>query len=198
VIEHDANRIVTHKQNIFIKKNNNEQSTMSTENRKQLYILRGISGSGKSTLAKKIIEENEVEQQQNVILVFSSDDYFINRTTGVYEFEGAKIGRAHEWNQNRVKKAMTNNQQLIIVDNTNTQRWEAKPYVVMAVEHGYEIVVREPDTPWRRDAQELAKRNIHNVPVEAVQRMLDRWDEDFSVDAILKSNPPKRNNNRSK
>ncbi|MNE81595.1 hypothetical protein D3C80_1782580 [compost metagenome] len=78
------------------------------------------------------------------------------------------------------------------MDNTNTQRWEAKPYVVLAQEFGYEVIVREPDTPWRRNAAELAKRNVHGVPVEAIQRMLDRWDEDFSVEAILKSAPPKR------
>ena len=159
----------------------------SATEEKKLYILRGISGSGKSTLAKKIQEEEGCSQAN---IVFSTDDFFVNKTTGKYEFDGSKIGRAHQWNQGRVKKAMSEGQQLIIVDNTNTQCWEAKPYVLMAIEHKYQVHVREPDTPWAKDAQELARRNLHNVPLEAIQRMLSRWDNDFSVEAILKSKEP--------
>lgn len=51
--------------------------------------------------------------------------------------------------------------------------------------------MKEPDTPWRRDAGELAKRNVHGVPLEAIERMLGRWDEDFSIEAILNSKPPR-------
>jgi predicted kinase len=166
---------------------------MSTTNepKKKMYILRGISGSGKSYLSRKILEEEGVTDNCNETHVFSSDDYFINKETGKYEYDGSKIGRAHEWNQNRVMKAVKNNQPVIIVDNTNTQRWEAKPYVQMALENGYDIIVREPDTPWRRDAVELSKRNVHGVPLESIQKMLKRWEDDFSLDAILKSKPPK-------
>ncbi len=180
---------------------------------KRLYILRGISGNGKSTLSRSILRQEHIFPAQNSDNhenstcssssvadeleqlfqkhVLSTDDYFINPRTQSYEFDGSKLGRAHEWNQNRVKQCMIQHQPIIIVDNTNTQRWEARPYVLLAQEHGYEIVVKEPDTPWRRDAGELAKRNVHGVPLEAIERMLGRWDEDFSIEAILNSKPPR-------
>jgi hypothetical protein len=43
----------------------------------------------------------------------------------------------------------------------HTQRWEARGYVEAALKYGYEVEIREPDTPWRRNAEELAKRNTH-------------------------------------
>ena len=43
-----------------------------------------------------------------------------------------------------------------------------------------------------RDAAELARRNVHGVPIEAIQRMLDRWETDFTVEAIMASQMPRR------
>lgn len=90
--------------------------------KKKLILLRGISGSGKSTLAKQIVDEflQDVQKTQqefdtNTILVFSTDDFFINPTTKRYEFNGAMLGKAHQWNQQRVKQAMQKGQLLIIV-----------------------------------------------------------------------------------
>jgi NEDD4-binding protein 2 len=162
-----------------------------------LIILRGISGSGKSTLAASILDEAKQNGQDGV--VFSSDEYFINKVTQQYEFDPSKLGDAHQWNQNRAFEAMKQKQSPIIVDNTHTQRWEAKPYVQEGVKNGYTILVREPTTPWAKNAVELAKRNQHGVPEEAITRMLERWETEFSVEAILQSEPPvRRNNNRGR
>ena len=150
---------------------------------KVLYIVRGISGSGKSTLSKQLTSAGGA--------IFSTDDFFVNEQ-GHYVFNPTQLGNAHAWNQNRVKDALRDGVSPVVVDNTNTQRWEAKPYVQMALHHMYEVVVTEPDTPWKCNAQELARRNTHGVPVEAIQRMLDRWETDFSVDAIMASQPPQR------
>jgi len=125
-------------------------------------------------------------------LVCSTDDYFIETTTGAYQFDNTRLQEAHSWNQQRVKTALRDKVSPVVVDNTNTQRWEAKPYVLMAVKFGYEVKVEEPTTWWAKDAKELAKRNQHGVPLEAIQRMLDRWEADFSVQAILASRPPAR------
>uniref|UniRef100_A0A8C9YUW6 NEDD4 binding protein 2-like 2 n=1 Tax=Sander lucioperca TaxID=283035 RepID=A0A8C9YUW6_SANLU len=43
----------------------------------------------------------------------------------------------------------------IIIDNTNTQAWEMKPYVKMALERGYKVDFCEPDTSWKFDPYEL-------------------------------------------
>ena len=166
---------------------------MSTTDNKSLYILRGISGSGKSTLAKEIIQQ---EGKEGIIV--SADDYFINPQTQKYEFRGDKIPAAHQWAQNKAFNAMRQSVSPILIDNTNTQCWEAKPYVEEGVKNGYTILVREPTTPWAKNAVELAKRNQHGVPEEAINRMLERWETDFSVEAILQSEPPVRRNNNNR
>lgn len=144
----------------------------------KLYIMRGISGSGKSTMAKSlpgVSAEN----------IFSTDDFFV--ADGQYRFDQSKLGRAHDWNQKRVEAAMQSGATPIVVDNTNTQLWEARPYVVMANYHGYEIEILEPETEWKFDAAELVKRNEHGVPRVAIQRMLDRYVPmaQFTIAAIM-------------
>lgn len=131
---------------------------------KVLIIMRGISGSGKSTKAKSFGGN-----------VYSTDDFFMENEE--YKFDPSKIVEAHGWNQNRVKEAMSSGETPIVVDNTNTQKWEAKPYVLMAKEFGYAVKVEESDTPWRFDAEELSKRNVHGVPKPAIQGMVDRYDK---------------------
>ena len=79
----------------------------------------------------------------------------------------------------------------IVIDNTNTQKWEAKPYVQMAQSHGYTVKVMEPTTPWAKNAQELTQRNQHGVPLHVIRLMLQRWETDFTVEAILASQKPR-------
>lgn len=155
------------------------------EEKKTLVILRGISGSGKSTLSKKLIQENNGNG-----IVFSTDDYFIK--DGIYKFDPNLLGKAHNWNQDRAIKKMKEGESLIIIDNTNTQKWEAKPYVEAGLTYGYEILVKEPTTEWAKDAKELVKRNQHGVPYDSIVSMLKRWETDFTVENIMKSEPPKR------
>jgi len=67
------------------------------------------------------------------------------------------LGEAHEWNQRRAKSALENNRSPVIIDNTNTQAWEMKPYVSMALKYGYHIKFVEPDTTWKWNVKELAR-----------------------------------------
>tara|TARA_Y100000310_G_scaffold275978_1_gene292800 strand:- start:11004 stop:11474 length:471 start_codon:yes stop_codon:yes gene_type:complete len=144
---------------------------------KVMYILRGISGSGKSTVAKQLGGQ-----------VFGSDEFFMHE--GEYRFDPSKLGEAHEWNFQRVLQAAKEGISPIIVDNTNTQFWEMKNYVQAAKENGYEVEFHEPDTPWKFDADELAKRNTHGVPQSAIQGMIDRWETDPTVEKVLQSKKP--------
>lgn len=153
-----------------------------------MVILRGISGSGKSTLASKLLESNEDS------IHLTSDDYFINLETGEYNFFGAKLPYAHEWNQDRARRALKKGIKVVIIDNTNTQKWEAKPYVSEAISHGYEVQFIEPDTPWKLDAEILSKKNQHGVPIEKIREMINRYEKDFSIENILKSKSPHRPN----
>uniref|UniRef100_A0A8B9ME67 NEDD4-binding protein 2-like 2 n=1 Tax=Accipiter nisus TaxID=211598 RepID=A0A8B9ME67_9AVES len=119
---------------------------------KLLLILRGLPGSGKSTLSRILL------RQSCDGIVFSTDDYF--RQQDGYTYNAAQLGDAHDWNQKRAKQAMEQGKSPVIIDNTNTQAWEMKPYVEVALEKGYRVEFHEPDTWWKFDPEELEKKTI--------------------------------------
>ncbi|XP_030836727.1 uncharacterized protein LOC100891052 [Strongylocentrotus purpuratus] len=147
---------------------------------KVLCLMRGCPGSGKSTVAKSL-KGNGV--------VLSTDDFFIVR--GKYMFDRNLVGEAHDWNHARAQEYLAKGTTPIIVDNTNIMTWEMKPYVAMALKHKYQVVIREPDTPWKNKAGELAKRNSHGVPKTAIERMLQNYDPKVTVESIM-SGPDKK------
>lgn len=144
---------------------------------KRMIILRGISGSGKSTKAKELVQDG---------VVLGTDAFW----GPDYQFDAERIREAHQWNQQRVREALETGVSPIIVDNTNISMFEFRPYVEMAIEYGYDVEYAEPDTPWKFNAEELAKRNQHNTPVDVIQDMIDRWDSDFTTEDVLKSRGP--------
>ncbi|ORX41761.1 hypothetical protein BCR36DRAFT_172317 [Piromyces finnis] len=157
----------------------------ASENKKIIYILRGLPGSGKSTLAKSLLESSN---SQGIIL--STDDFFME--DGVYKYDVTRILEAHRFNQNLCKENCEKGVTPVIIDNTNVKRRDAKVYIEIAVQYGYEVQVREPDTPWwkSRNIQELTQKTVHGVPEEKIQKMLERWDDDFSVETILNEDGP--------
>ncbi|XP_043547992.1 NEDD4-binding protein 2-like 1 [Chiloscyllium plagiosum] len=146
--------------------------------RKRLYLLRGLPGSGKTTLARNL------KHQFRGAVILSTDDYFI-REDGSYLFQKYLLDEAHEWNHERAKSAMRQGRSPIIIDNTNTEAWEMKPYVNMARENGYEVKFREPDTPWKFDIRKLTRINSHGVPRETIERMKERYERNITIDKVL-------------
>ncbi|KAM9566131.1 uncharacterized protein ACIB01_004311 isoform 1-T3 [Guaruba guarouba] len=124
----------------------------SSCSQKLLLILRGLPGSGKTTLSRVLLGESHDG------IVFSTDDYF-HQHDG-YTYNAAQLGDAHDWNQKRAKQAMEQGKSPIIIDNTNTQAWETKPYVEVALEKGYRVEFHEPDTWWKFDPEELEKETV--------------------------------------
>ncbi|XP_068924232.1 NEDD4-binding protein 2 isoform X2 [Petaurus breviceps papuanus] len=149
-----------------------------------LVLLRGLPGSGKSFLARKLVEENP----NGIIL--SSDDFFYKN--GQYQFDGNLLGEAHEWNQKRAKEALEKKISPVIIDNTNLQAWEMKPYIILSQKYKYKVHFREPDTWWKFKPKELARRNIHGVTKEKIVRMLEHYERYVSVTHVLDSSVPDR------
>eukprot|EP00075_Anas_platyrhynchos_P036635 XP_027325888.1 NEDD4-binding protein 2-like 2 isoform X4 [Anas platyrhynchos] len=116
---------------------------------KVLLILRGLPGSGKSTLSRILLGESCDG------IVLSTDDYFHQQDGYLYNV--VQLGDAHDWNQKRAQQAMEQGRSPVIIDNTNTQAWEMKPYVEVALEKGYRVEFHEPDTWWKFDPEELEK-----------------------------------------
>jgi len=158
----------------------------------KMYIMRGVSGSGKSTKAQQLKGNGEV---------FSTDDFFMEGEE--YKFDPTKLKEGHDWNQRRVWDAAKRKVNPIVVDNTTTMGWEAKPYVVIGMTEGYDVEIVEPDSPWWNQfrpnmsdeeiqnlAEVLAENSVHGVPVQGIVNMLKRWEFNLDPMKILRSSRP--------
>lgn len=144
--------------------------------------MRGIPGSGKSYTARKIAEENNGE-------IHSTDNYFMSKS-GEYIFNPNNLRYAHQWNKNNVEKAMVNDHQFIIVDNTNTLKWEYKVYLDLAKKYGYDVKIQFPTSSWWKEIEPRIKnktftnddvnvfynKNEHGVPFDTIKSMMNRFE----------------------
>lgn len=74
-----------------------------------------------------------------------------------------------------VKAAFEAGVTCVVLDNTNTQRWEYQPYTEAAERHGYSVTVIPLFDGGLSDA-ELAARNTRGVPEASIARMRARWE----------------------
>ena len=145
----------------------------------ELILMRGLPGSGKSTTARKLA--GDFGQ------VFSTDDYFVD-AAGNYNWDGNKLGIAHDWNQRRSLAAMHAGIPKVVIDNTHTTLREMRsylPHINLARRLGYTVRIAEPETSWKFDIDELVELNTHNVPKAAIQKMLNRYIRDVKVEDII-------------
>jgi len=131
--------------------------------KKKFILVRGLPGSGKTTVAKMFDTQ----------CIAAADDFFVGED-GEYCYVGEKIGAAHLLCKGRVFHWMVRREPLIVVHNTFSMNWEMKDYFELAEEYGYEVHVVESQSGL--SVEELAERNVHGVPVEAIARMKARWE----------------------
>ena len=132
-------------------------------------IIRGLPGSGKSTLAKEIGAD----------VICSADDFFVG-DDGVYRFDASKLKEAHGWCYRKFEDAVKNGQ-TVVVDNTNTRRWEFEKYIDYAEFAGAKFeVIRIKHPP----LEVCFKRNTHGVPLETIKKMAERF-EGFAGEKIV-------------
>lgn len=131
----------------------------------ELTIMRGLSGSGKSTWANYLAQG----------IICSADDF-----RGLYEpaFDPKKLSAAHAWCRAKFDQAIRNRMS-IVLDNTNTMRWEWLPYAEAARAAGYLVKFAVIYDGGFTD-EELAVRNRHGVPVEAIRAQRARWEWDMA------------------
>lgn len=130
--------------------------------------MRGVSGSGKSTKARELCEGYGS-------VVCSADEYFM--ADGEYKFDPAKLGQAHAWCQGRFSAALEANVDVVVVDNTNTRRWEYERYVKLAEKAGYEVELVKVGSLDEESLKLYADRNRHGVGPDIIQKQAERFEE---------------------
>jgi adenylate kinase family enzyme len=150
-------------------------------------ILRGVSGCGKSTLGKSIASAFAPEK----VKICSADTFFMKlsvsddgTTSESYQFNVEEIGLAHEACFKSFSSSMDAFKPCIIIDNTNTQEWEFKKYIDEVVTYNqtkssdkqYEIRIAEIVIQDREVFERIQTRNVHSVPISAVQAQWNRWE----------------------
>lgn len=118
-----------------------------------LILIRGVSGSGKSTLV------NSLEGKIGEFVHLEADMFFYEE--GVYKFNFKKLKDAHAWCLSETQKALSEGK-TVIVSNTFTRIWEMEPYLAL----NPSLVVK----------METQYKNVHGVPEEAVQSMIERFE----------------------
>ncbi|CEG48997.1 Predicted MutS-related protein involved in mismatch repair [Plasmopara halstedii] len=160
---------------------------LSSENstiRPVVVILRGIPGSGKSTLRQEF--ECMCHDREFNFVACSADSYF--DTSRGYVFDVKKLGAAHNACKQKFRKALRENvsqnheqpfhKHLVLVDNTNTQRWEYEEYVTFATSNGYRVEIIEITCKDILMAFRMGQRNSHGVSTDKVIGMFMRWEID--------------------
>ena len=136
---------------------------------KELIILRGLPGSGKTTVAKQIVDG------ARDAIICSADSYFME--DGKYVFRQEELKQAHNACQMSVMRAMANGIAVVVVDNTNIKRDDMRPYVEMALNHGYEVSIRTIGGMTPKDIETYLKRQVHGVPQEKVEKMAHEYED---------------------
>ena len=124
-----------------------------------LIILSGVSGAGKSTFADIIASGRD---QWHQVPIFSTDDHFM--VNGEYKFDVTKLPLYHSLCQDDVKEAMEDfTVDDIIVANTFTEEEHIQPYIDLAEEYEYNVIINTVEN-WH------GSKSVHNVPDYAIER----------------------------
>jgi len=153
--------------------------------------MRGVPGTGKTTYVKKHYPN---------ATVCSADDFFneraaLNGTSYEEEFQPWLIGEAHQYCWYKFIHAVClMDKRLVVIDNTNIKKWEYDNYVFLAelmwrrlmtaqrLKNAVEPIITIIEIPFEPGLAEVYhERNVHGVPLESIQRMMDNYEhEDLS------------------
>ncbi len=130
-----------------------------------LYLYRGISGSGKSTAASALAFDLQCQ--------YVEADMF-HMTKDGYDWSQDNLSRGHQWcllETERLHRLFGD----VVVSNTFTMVREIIPFLDLTERLETDIMICEPNTEWCKNAALCWERNVHKVPLEIVERQLQRW-----------------------
>lgn len=150
-------------------------------------IMMGIPGSGKDTLARALfvhkgvlhsaaVKHRRMPLPKDGAALCSADSYFYSLGNGEYKFDPSQLHDAHAECFAKAKLAFECDIPLVVVNNTNTTRWERSPYIMLAEHYGYTPVVVRVRCP----VYVALDRGTHGVPAATVQAMHKRTEVPLS------------------
>jgi hypothetical protein len=164
-----------------------------------VYLMRGLPACGKSHTARQLAGD--------VGVILETDEYFISEVGDPddYSWDDELLDDAREWNFGRFQDAIAQSRTPIVVDRGNGLNLDTKEYAQYAVDNGYRVELREPDSPWWNEIRVLLKyrpatnelldewaaelerisQDIHRVGYKTIRRWMQHWADDLHIDEIL-------------
>ncbi len=179
-------------------------ATCTVMDQKTVYLMRGLPGCGKSFTAKVLASEKGV--------VLETDEYFytqVGEDPTHYDYRQERLDDARRWNFERLKNAVAAGVSPIVVDRGNGLNSETQVYALHAVENGYRVELKEPDSEWWQELRILLKykeltrpvlyqwadwladqsRRRHRTPASTIRHWMDTWRHGITVEDILNYRP---------
>jgi dephospho-CoA kinase len=132
-----------------------------------MVLVRGLPGSGKSSFARLLARSG--------FKAFAADDFF--HTKDGYLFDIDRISEAHADCRDRASEALCRVEK-IVIHNTFSRHWEMETYIKLAEGQAAFIFVVDLFDAGLSD-EALAERCIHNVPVQVIAKMRERWEHSW-------------------
>ena len=135
--------------------------------------LRGVPGSGKSFLATHC---SEYLNDFTKVAICSADSFFIESSG--YKFSPKRLPKSHTHCLELFLQALDEGKELVIVDNTNSKRWEYSIYAYLSSILGCKFYILEVPCPSKRVLETFRSRNQHSVDSTAALKIFERWEVD--------------------
>lgn len=169
-----------------------------------VYLMRGLPSCGKSFTAKTLCGQEGV--------VCETDEYFYTQTgedPTTFNYNDDLLHDARRWNFERFKNTITQGVSPVVVDRGNSLSIETQRYARFAVDHGYTVQLKEPESHWWQEIRVLIKykqttkpilyawadrlsemsKATHRVPAATIRRWMDKWKWDLTVEDVLNYKP---------
>ena len=173
-------------------------------NPKTVYLMRGLPSCGKSHTAARLAGESGI--------VCETDEYFftqIGDDPTNFDYHADLMDEARRWNFARFKQAVDDGISPIVVDRNNGRSTGSRKYARYALQRGYAVELREPESEWWQEIRVLLKykkqtkkilyewadrlaaksRSTHRVSSANIRRRIDQWKHGITVEDILNYRP---------
>lgn len=162
--------------------------------------MRGLPSCGKSHTAKLLAGDSGI--------VCETDEYFytqVGEDPTRFDYREELMDAARAWNFKRFEDALERQTSPIVVDRGNGLSTETQRYARLAIDSGYHVELKEPDSEWWREVRVLLKYRpltrpilerwaeilarmsdaTHRVPKRTIVRRMDKWKFALTVEDIL-------------